>query len=143
MYGKQIKFGKGTTFRKMFNIAIFDEGSISIGNNCFFNNGCSLNSLGHIEIGAGSIFGEGVRIYDHNHKFKDSEKSIKEQGYSIGEVKIGNHCWVGSNVIFLKDALVGDNCVIGAGCIIKESVPSNTIVKADFKQSFDNIMQKA
>ena len=142
IYGNKITFGKSTTFRKMFNVVISHNGKIIIGNNCFFNNGCSLNCLGQIEIGAGSIFGEGVRIYDHNHKFNDVGKSIKEQGYSIGEVKIGKNCWIGSNVIFLKGALVGDNCVVGAGCIVKEHVPNGTIVKSDIKLNVEKIRVK-
>lgn len=129
IYGKRLKFGKGTTFRKSFNIAMFDRGSISIGDRCFFNNGCSLNCLGRIEIGEGTILGEGVKIYDHNHKFADSENSLKDQGYSIGKVKIGKHCWIGSNAILLKGASVGDNCVIGAGCTISSPIPQNTVVK--------------
>ena len=35
-----------------------------------------------IEIGEGTIFGENVKIYDHNHKFADLKRSIKEQGFS-------------------------------------------------------------
>lgn len=54
---------------------------------------------------------------------------IKEQGYSTGKVHIGSHCWIGSNVTILKGANIGDNCVIGAGCVINGEVPSGTIIK--------------
>lgn len=100
----RVNFGRGFTFRKGFNLVVSKEGKVEIGENCFFNNGCSINCLNHIEIGEGSIFGEGVRIYDHNHRFADFSKPIKEQGYSQGSVKVGKHCWVGSNVVLLKGA---------------------------------------
>lgn len=57
------------------------------------------------------------------------DKPIKEQGYSSEKIVIGNHCWIGSNAVILKGVHIGDNSVIGAGCIISTDVPKNTIVK--------------
>lgn len=75
------------------------------------------------------MFGEGIRIYDRNHKFADFTRLIKKQGYSLGNVKIGKHCWIGSNVIILKGADIGDNCVIGAGCVVTEQIKVDSLVK--------------
>jgi len=102
-----------------------------VGENCFFNNDCSLNALNSITIGSGCIFGENVRLYDHNHKFADSEKSIKEQGYTVKPISIGNHCWFGGNVTVLQGVQIGDNCVIGANCLIYKNIESNTVVMCD------------
>ncbi len=65
------------------------EARVVIGGNCFFNNDCSIaiNRL----VSMGGLFGEGVKIYDHNHSFNKSY-SIKEQGFSDGEVHIGELC---------------------------------------------------
>ena len=108
------------------------DGKVNIGSNVFFNNGCSLSSIKLIEIDDNTIFGENVLIYDHNHKFRKSDSSIKEQGYSLEEVKIGKNCWIGSNVVILKGVHIGDNSVIGAGCVVKDNIPENTIVTCDF-----------
>ena len=137
--GNRVSFGPGLTFRKGFNLVVAKEGKVEIGANCFFNNGCSINCLNHIEIGEGSIFGEGVRIYDHNHRFADFSKPIKEQGYSQGSVKIGKHCWIGSNVVLLKGADIGDNCVIGAGCVVSDKVESGNLIKLPYKNSIEAI----
>lgn len=40
-------------------------------------------------LGDGTIFGETMRIYDHNHRFADPTTPIKDQGYSEA-VSIGN-----------------------------------------------------
>lgn len=138
-YGNRVSFGSGFTFRKGFNLIVAKEGKCEIGVNCFSNNGCSINCLNHIEIGEGSIFGEGVRIYDHNHRFADFSKPIKEQGYSKGSVKIGKHCWIGSNVVLLKGADIGDNCVIGAGCVVSDKVESGNLIKLSYKKSIESI----
>ena len=114
--------------RDDFNITIGNNGAVTIGQNCFFNNNCSINCLGKIEIGNNNQFGEVVLLYDHNHAYGDKEKLIMEQGYNIGEIKIGSNCWFGSNVVILKGVEIGDNVIIGAGCVIHKSVPGGTIV---------------
>jgi acetyltransferase-like isoleucine patch superfamily enzyme len=129
IFGNRVHFGHGFTFRKGFNLFIEKKGKVEIGKDCFFNNSCSITCLNSICIGEGTIFGEGVRIYDHNHKFANFLCPIKEQGYSIGKIKIGKHCWVGSNVVILKGADIGDNCVIGAGCVISEKIEDGSMVK--------------
>jgi acetyltransferase-like isoleucine patch superfamily enzyme len=128
LYGSRLQVGKAVGFRRKFNI-IIDGGQVTIGNNVFFNFDCTINCLGNVHIGDNCRFGENVKIYDHNHKFKDINKPIPEQGMSIGKVTIGNNCWIGTNTVILKDVSVGDNVVIGAGCVIFKSIPSNHIVK--------------
>ena len=132
LFGKKFIIGKKSTFRRNFHIMIEGDGKVNIGSNVFFNNGCSLSSIKLIEIDDNTIFGENVLIYDHNHKFRKSDSSIKEQGYSLEEVKIGKNCWIGSNVVILKGVHIGDNSVIGAGCVVKDNIPENTIVTCDF-----------
>lgn len=128
LYGRKLIIGKGSTWRKSFSITISKSGRITIGKNCFFNNFCSLNALNNITIGDGTIFGENVKVYDHNHRF-NRLISIKKQGYSVGEVIIGSNCWIASNVTILKGTVIGDNCVIGANVVVSGTVPSGTIMK--------------
>lgn len=87
MFGKRFSIGKNTTFRKNFGLYLEKGASTKIGNDCFFNRGCSINCLESVEIGDHTIFGEKVKIYDQNHKFRDRTKLIREQGYSVGKVK--------------------------------------------------------
>lgn len=126
-FGKNIKFGKKVTWRKRFNVWI-EGGQVIIGDNCFFNNDCSINSKDKITIGSGCIFGEGVKLYDHNHKYSSRNVLLKNQGYDCAEIIIGNNCWICSNVVILKGARIGDNCVIGASTVIRGPIESNTVV---------------
>ena len=102
LFGKRFIIGSKTTFRRFFNIYLEKGAKITIGDRCFFNHACSLNALEKISIGDGCIFGENVKIYDHNHRFSDDDKDIKNQGFKTSPVVIGNHCWFGSNVTILK-----------------------------------------
>ncbi len=126
--GGKIKVGKRFTFRRGFSLMIDRGGEVIIGDNVFFNNYCSLNANERIAIGDGTIFGENVRVYDHNHCYRNPDVPIKEQGFSSAPVSIGKHCWLASNVVILKGVTIGDNCVIGAGCVIHKDVPENTVV---------------
>ncbi len=127
LYGKRFAHKK-FSFREEFHILIEKDGLLEIGNGCFFNNGCSITCMNHISIGTNSIFGEGVKIYDHNYHI-NSNDLIKNSGHTLGEVLIGNNCWIGSNVVILKGTHIGDDCVIGAGCVIDGNIEDNSIVK--------------
>jgi acetyltransferase-like isoleucine patch superfamily enzyme len=129
IFGKKVKVGKGTTWRYGFHIAIEKQGKIVIGENCFFNNGCSINALESVEIGDGTIFGSNVHVYDHNHRFRDENESIKDQGYTVAPTKIGSHCWLGTNVVVLKGVTIGDNCTIGTGMVVRCDVPDGSVIK--------------
>jgi len=130
LYMKKITFGKNLQFRKNFSVMISKNGMIKIGENCFFNNDCSISSFVGIEIGDNCLFGENVKVYDNNHKFSLSF-NINSQGYKLGNIKIGNNVWVGSSVIILKGVTIGDNCVIGAGSVIDRNIPNNSLVVAN------------
>lgn len=128
LYGKSLKIGQNVTWRRNFSIMKEKNAIIVIGDNCFFNNDCSIAANNCVEIGEGCLFGENVKIYDHNHKF-NKDVPIKVQGFSNGEVHIGSHCWIGSNVTLLKGTYIDNNCVIGAGCVINGYLPEGSIVK--------------
>lgn len=130
IYCNRFEIGHNVTWRNNFSLMIAPEGKVEIGGNCFFNNGCSLNANELISIGEGTLFGENVKVYDHNHKFRNKDKPIKEQGFKNEKVLIGSHCWIGSNVVILKGTYIGDNCVIGAGCVVSGIIENNTVLKA-------------
>ena len=57
IYSKQISFGKKTTWRSSFKVMIYKNACVNIGNGCFFNNYCSLNSNLNITIGNNVFIG--------------------------------------------------------------------------------------
>ena len=46
----------------------------------------------------------------------------------MAPVSIRKHCWIVSNVVILKGVTIGDNCVIGAGCIVYKDVADGSVV---------------
>jgi acetyltransferase-like isoleucine patch superfamily enzyme len=137
--GASFIVSKNVTFRKYCNILIYKNATLEIGENVFFNRYCSINCLSNIVIGQNTIFGEGVKLYDHNHKFGEEGKPIWEQGYKKGNITIGSNCWIGSNVTILNNVEIGNNVVIGAGCLIYKNIPSNCVVKSNLTHTIENI----
>ncbi len=139
IYGKHIKFGKGVSFRKGFSLIIDKNAYVEIGDNSFFNKFCAINALENISIGKNCLFGENVKIYDHNHIFKNKGVNIEDQGFKTGKIKIGDNCWFGTNVVVLKDVTVGENSVIGAGIVLNKDIESNSIAKLESNYKVEKI----
>ena len=95
----------------------------------FINNSCSFNCMERIEIGAGTMMGEGVRFYDHDHIY--TAEKIEKWQWTTAPIRVGRDCWIGSNVTILKGVTIGDNAIIGAGCLIRNDIPSNSVVYND------------
>lgn len=140
IYGNKICFGSGFNFRKGFSLIIHGKSaSVNIGNNVFFNNYCTVAAMKNITIGNDTIFGENVKIYDHNHKYKDIHIPLKNQGYTSESIIIGENCWIGSNVVILKGVTIGNHSIIGAGNVIYKNVPENSVLLSIQEQSIRSV----
>ena len=105
------------------------SGKVILHGGVFINNSCSFNCLERIEIGAGTMMGEGVRFYDHDHIY--TTETIEKWHWTTAPIRVGRDCWIGSNVTILKGVTIGDNTIIGAGCLIRNDIPSNSVVYND------------
>ena len=91
------------------------------------NNNCSLISEGGgIEIGAYSLIGTNVEIYDSDFHELDPAKRMSGEPRTA-PVCVGKNVFIGSNVRVLKGVTIGDNSVITNGAVVVRSIPSNVI----------------
>ena len=105
------------------------SGKLILHDGVFINSSCSFNCMERIEIEAGTMMGEGVRFYDHDHIY--TAEKIEKWQWTTAPIRVGRDCWIGSNVTILKGVTIGDNTIIGAGCLIRNDVPSNSVVYQD------------
>ena len=105
------------------------SGKVILHDGVFINNSCSFNCIERIEIGAGTMMGEGVRFYDHDHIY--TAEKIEKWQWTTAPIRVGRDCWIGSNVTILKGVTIGDNTIIGAGCLIRNDVPAKSVVYQD------------
>lgn len=96
-----------------------------MGGNVFVNAYTSLNVREALLIGSGTLIGEGVRFYDHDHDFRDALRPIAQSGFKNTPIKIGCKVWLGSNSIILRGVTIGDGAVVAAGAIVSQNIPAN------------------
>lgn len=124
-----------------FYTTLFNDGVdslIVIGNNCRIN-GAYIHSQRRIVIGDNCVISSNVNIIDSNGHEVFSHDRTKGRD-NPKEIIIGNNVWIGINVAILKGSVLGDNSVISAGCVVKGTVPPNSIVSS--KYNTINIIKK-
>ena len=89
----------------------------------YINSNVNINCYEMIEIGDDVAISENVCIRDSDSHFIID--SIKK---NTSPIKIGNHVWIGMNVIILKGVTIGDGAVICAGTLVHRNVKANTMV---------------
>lgn len=126
-YRDRIDIPWNLSFRRDFIINISKNGLLKIGDNCFFNNYCAINCMKEIVIGNNNIFGENVKIYDHNHVFNKEKFDLNE--LKTEKIEIGNENWIASNVVILKKTKMKNRNVVGAGIILNQELDSYNLLK--------------
>lgn len=119
--GSNHTIGNGTILQA------FNGGKIILGDRVSFNTNCYIVSHKAIKICEKTIFGPNVICVDHDHDYRSVE-GVSSQQYKCSEITIGSNCWIGGNVTILRGTSIGNNCVIGAGSVIKGHIPDNSIV---------------
>ena len=46
----------------------------------------------------------------------------------VGNVKIGNHCWLGTNSVIMPEVELGDFCVVAANSFVNQSFESYSVI---------------
>lgn len=130
-----IEIGDGFTARKnvVFRIS---NGHLQIGKNVFMNDGCLITVRENVTVGDGTIIGQNVMIYDHDHAYRT--EGMKKD-FVTEAVNIGRDVWIGSGCIILKGVHIGDGAVIAAGSIVTKDIPSKYLFRMDVKYKCEPI----
>lgn len=116
---------------KILNLQECQRGCIKINDHCsFYNSEIHLyDNDSQLEIGEDSIFANNVVIH------ATDGHGIFQNGKLINQAKkctIGKHCWLGRNVLVLKNSEIPDGCIVGANTTIckKFNIPNSIITDA-------------
>ena len=126
--GSKLILGENFRTRNNVSFRIYNNGTVKIGENVFFNDGCSINCQKNIEIGNNVMLGQNVMIFDHDHDYKNNMNKFVRK-----DVRIGNNVWIGANCVILKGVIIGDNVVIAAGTIINKNIPNDNLIYQEKK----------
>lgn len=107
-------------------IIVDSNADLVIGNKVYFNEGVMISSKSSVTIGDNCKFGPNVKIFDNNHYY--SKENGVENGHISIPIQIGKNCWIATNVVVLPGTIIEDNCVIGAGCVVRGHIPAGSLV---------------
>lgn len=95
----------------------------------YMNHDCVIDCFDSISIGHHVVISERVVLRDSdNHSMKDVGAISSDKSAESAPIVIGDHVWIGMNVIVLKGVTIGEGAVIAAGSVVNKDVPSHSLV---------------
>ena len=134
--GGKLSIGGMFKMRDGAKIRVRKGAECIIGNNVSVNSNNMIACHERIVIGDNVQLSPNVQIYDHDHDFR-VEGGLKAMKYKTSPIEIGNNVWIGANTVILRGTKLGDNCVVGAGSVIKGEYPANSVI-VQKRQTFMN-----
>lgn len=90
-----------------------------------YANASYINSRNGIEIGVNVLLAPGVKLISANHDLCAFEKYDP-----CPPIRIGDNCWLGSNVVILPGVTLGEHVIVGAGAVVTKSFEDGNCVIA-------------
>lgn len=122
--GVQIGNDTGVYHGTFFDLG--PDGAVLVGDYCSLV-GVIFATNGSIEIGKYTLIAHEVVIGDHAWASPQSSDSGIKSPKCGSTIRIGESVWIGARAILLGDLTVGDNVIIGAGTVVTDHVPANSI----------------
>lgn len=125
--GSKIKIGDSVKIDNHAVVAVQGQGNLEIGDHVGIGSHNMIVCHKSLRIQEGTILGPGVQIYDHDHLYS-SETGVDPRRYKYADVSIGKNCWIGANTVILRGTVIGDNSLVGAGCVLKGEYPKGSVI---------------
>lgn len=117
--------GDDVEFRRDFRGEISDGGRLVIGSGCRFTYGVVVACSTVIEIGERCVFAQAAFVGDGNHRYRDLDRPILDQGYEFRPLRIEDDVLVHAKCTVV--ASIGTRAVIGANAVVTRPVPAYTL----------------
>lgn len=113
-------FGSRVNIRSGSTLMVASNARLKIGSNVFINNRAEIFCRNSITIGNDCSISRNCVIRDSDVHYVENKQNSKP-------ITIGNHVWIGTNVIILKGVTIGDGTIIGAGSVVTRDIPSGVL----------------
>jgi acetyltransferase-like isoleucine patch superfamily enzyme len=114
--------GPGVDFRRGFVCEISGPGRVTIGGGTTFTSHSLIQCTTSIDIGEGCVFGQSLLIADGNHRYRDAERHLFEQGYDFRPIVIGRGASIMSKVTVVNS--IGEHAFVGANSVVTKPIPA-------------------
>ena len=105
------------------------NGDIAIGDDISISANCVLFSSNRLTLKPGTVIASFVYVLSGGeYDLEDPTAFAFQQGTRTrGALEIGESCWLGAGVKVLDGACIGDRCVVGAGAVVNQPLPADSI----------------
>lgn len=128
-----IELGDSITMHGATTIAgakITKKPSLKIGSHTHLGYQMEIYIGTSIKIGRDVMIANRVALIGYDFHPTDPEKRRNREAPDMsaaGEITIGDNAWIGMDCIILKNVNIGENVIIGAGSLVKDDIPANSI----------------
>lgn len=122
-FGGTFVTGDGVEFRRNFRAELGGPHSrieIGAGSVCTYDVLMQCGTT--IEIGERCMFGQASIVIDGNHKFRDLDRPMLEQGYDFRAIKLGDDVTTTSKCTIVNS--IGTRAVVGANSVVSRPIPA-------------------
>lgn len=114
------KIGKNVIIRP--SVKITYPWKLTIGDYSWIGDNVHLYTLGEINIGDNSVISQHSYLCTGSHDYESNNFDIYAK-----PIKIGNSCWLATDVFVSPGVVIGDNCIVGARSSVFKSLPGDSI----------------
>jgi acetyltransferase-like isoleucine patch superfamily enzyme len=112
----------GCDFRRDFVCEISGGGHVEIGPGTTFTSSTLIQITTSLTIGRRAVFGQSAMIVDGNHRWRDPDVHLLDQGYDFTPIEIGDGAVVMSKCTIF--ASLGERALVGAHSLVSRPVPA-------------------
>lgn len=114
--------GPGVEFRRGFRAELGGpQARIEIGAGSIFTYDVVMQCSTSIIVGERVMFGQATLVVDGNHRFRDLDTPMLQQGYDFTPLRIADDVTVTTKCTIIAD--IGERAFIGANSVVTRAVP--------------------
>lgn len=104
------------------------DSAISAGKECHIGENTNIDYTGGLILGNNVTISENVKILTHNHELNFDSKELRK-GCILTPLVIHDNAWIGTRALIMPGVKeIGRGATVGAGAVIKKSVPPYSII---------------
>lgn len=119
-------------YMNLYNKLLRKNGMKLSGSPRFIAKSVRFDDFDKIEIGDRAIISMNVHFLTHDYSFTTAAYAAnnppKTDTEIVKNIKIGSNVFIGMNVILLPGTEVGNNVIIGAGSVVRGTIPEFALV---------------
>lgn len=126
-YGGTLEVGVGCEFRRNFRLELGGPDTVvRFGDGCVATYDVLMQISTTLEVGKRVMFGQSTMVVDGNHRFRDLDKPMLEQGYDFRSLRLADDVTILTKCTIVAD--VGERTVVAANSVVTKDVGAFQVV---------------